>query len=86
MAAYKRSDPKKLAKERAEIMQAQREMAESQVVPESLISLAGRAIKQGVKEVRERIGRRRGRARGYGPPPQVPGAMQYGSKKPDSTA
>lgn len=76
MAAYKRSDPKKLAKERAEIADS---MAEQEKPRESTLSLIGKVIMG-------KIDARRRRARGYGAPPQVRGAMQHGFKKPDSTA
>ena len=78
MAAYKRSDPTKLAKERQQI-------AESMAEQESLPSLIGRAFKQGVSDVVKRVNRRGQRRNGYGPQPQVPAAMQYGFKKPDGS-
>lgn len=83
MAAYKRSDPTKLAKEREAIAQSQAEVEKPE---ESTLSLIGRALKQGVEGVKKKVEVRRRRQRGYGPPPQVPGAMQYGFKKPDTTA
>lgn len=82
MAAYKRSDPKKLAKERQEIADSQGAMGRK----ESLPSLAGRALKKGIGDVIKRVNRRTQRRNGYGSPPQVPGALQHGFKKPDSTA
>jgi hypothetical protein len=53
---------------------------------ESLPSLVGRALKQGIGDVMKRVNRRTQRRNGYGPPPQVRGAMQYGFKKPERTA
>lgn len=68
MAPYKRSDPKKLAQERAAIA------ADQESREPSLISKI-------VGDVKKRINIRRQRQRGYGPPPRVKGAMQHGFKE-----
>lgn len=72
MAAYKRSDPTKLAKEREAIAQSQAEMEKPQ---ESTLSLMGRALKQGVRQLGQKLQQNRERAQGYGGRPTLNGAL-----------
>jgi hypothetical protein len=64
MAAYKRSDPTKLAKEREQIAQSQEAMKPQ----ESTLSLFGRALKQGVAQIGQKLQQNKERAEGYGAP------------------
>jgi len=78
MAAYKRSDPTKLAKEREAIAQSQAEIEQ----PESTLSLVGRALKQGVRQLGQKLQQNRERAEGYGGRPVLNGALvQPGRRK-----
>jgi hypothetical protein len=72
MAAYKRSNPIKLAKEREAIAQSQAEMEQPQ---ESTLSLVGRALKQGVRQLGQKLQQNRERAQGYGGRPTLNGAL-----------
>jgi len=71
MAAYKRSDPTKLAKEREQIAQSQEAMKPQ----ESTLSLFGRAIKQGVAQIGQKLQQNKERAEGYGGRPVLNGAQ-----------
>lgn len=70
MAAYKRSDPTKLAKERAAIAQSQAEMAPQ----ESTLSLIVRSIKQVGRQFRDKQLQNEDKALGYGGRPTLNGA------------
>ena len=64
MAAYKRSDPKKLLKEQQEIAQSQAELSQPRDNPiVALGKFLGKKIQQNTD-----------RARGFGPPPILNGA------------
>ncbi len=83
MAAYKRSDPTKLARERAA---AAADMTAREKPQESTLSLIGRALKQGVAQIGAKIKDRQERNSGYGAPyggrPVLNGALvQPGKRK-----
>ena len=71
MAAYKRSDPTKLAKEREQIAQSQEAMKPQ----ESTLSLFGRALKQGVAQIGQKLQENKDRAAGFGGRPVLNGAQ-----------
>jgi len=73
MAAYKRSDPTKLAKDREEIAR--------QMAPQG-----PGLFERIVGGITERISQRKRRRVGFGPAPRVEGTMQHGFKKEDNTA
>lgn len=74
----KRTDPGKLARDRAAI----RKDVESREKPERKES----PLELFIRGVKLKIEDRRRRGAGFGPPPRVPGALQHGFKKPDDTA